>query len=130
MLRYVIILCYTYVMLLSVVIMMIIAMLTSSIVIRMTVVSSFVVQDPPFLMPRAGGATYSHQSSTSDSYQGYYVDLLDELASHLGLKFELYLVPDSQYGRQLPNGKWNGIINQLLVGVRNKNLRGTGRTPY
>ena len=74
-------------------------------------------------MPRAGGPVYSHGGSIGDRYQGYYVDLLDVLASHLGLKFDLYLVPDNQYGRQLPDGKWNGIINQLLIGVRNKNLR-------
>ncbi|XP_036402753.1 glutamate receptor ionotropic, delta-1 [Megalops cyprinoides] len=47
-------------------------------------------------------------------YKGFSVDVLDALAKILGFKYEIYQVPDSKYGTQLPNGSWNGMIGELI----------------
>lgn len=46
-------------------------------------------------------------------FEGYCIDLLDEIAAMLGFKYELYPVPNNAYG-QLVNGEWNGMIRELL----------------
>ncbi|KAJ8391776.1 hypothetical protein AAFF_G00085480, partial [Aldrovandia affinis] len=48
-------------------------------------------------------------------YKGFSIDVLDALAKILGFKFEIYQVPDSKYGTQLPNGSWNGMIGELIA---------------
>ncbi|KAG7463090.1 hypothetical protein MATL_G00191700, partial [Megalops atlanticus] len=47
-------------------------------------------------------------------YKGFSIDVLDALAKILGFKYEIYQVPDSKYGTQLPNGSWNGMIGELI----------------
>ena len=51
-------------------------------------------------------------------YSGYIKDLLDELMRALGLRYELYLAPDGQYGHLQPGRVWSGMINELLKTVR------------
>ena len=36
----------------------------------------------------------------------------------LGFEYELYIVEDHQYGQELPNGTWNGLIGELAYQVR------------
>lgn len=52
-------------------------------------------------------------------YEGYCIDLIEEIANYLGFKFEFELVPDKQYGSYDPVKKtWNGLIKRLLDRVR------------
>ena len=48
------------------------------------------------------------------TYEGYIVDLLDQLASLLGFDYRIQIVPDGQYGFRRLDGTWNGMIGQLL----------------
>ena len=33
---------------------------------------------------------------------------------NLSFEYELYMAPDGQYGKQEENGKWNGIMGELV----------------
>ncbi|GFO15986.1 glutamate receptor ionotropic, kainate 3-like protein [Plakobranchus ocellatus] len=52
----------------------------------------------------------------NDRFEGYSVDLLDEISQMLNFEYELYLVHDGKFGSQLPSGEWNGMIGELLAG--------------
>ncbi|XP_067899075.1 glutamate receptor ionotropic, delta-2-like isoform X2 [Heterodontus francisci] len=45
---------------------------------------------------------------------GFSVDVLNALSEHLGFKYQIYQAPDHQYGKLQNNGKWNGMIGELV----------------
>ncbi|PFX17107.1 Glutamate receptor ionotropic, kainate 3, partial [Stylophora pistillata] len=47
-------------------------------------------------------------------YEGYCIDLLNELARKLKFTYEVYISPDGKYGAENENGTWNGVINEIL----------------
>ena len=47
------------------------------------------------------------------------IDLLNRISQELGFQYELYLVPDGNFGSLKSNGEWNGMIGEVLKGVRN-----------
>ncbi|RDD41063.1 Glutamate receptor 2 [Trichoplax sp. H2] len=47
------------------------------------------------------------------SYQGFCIDLINAISEIVGFKYELYVSPDGQYGSQLNNSKWTGMVGQL-----------------
>ena len=47
-------------------------------------------------------------------FKGYIVDLLRELAKTLNIDFTLSLVPDAKYGHEERNGRWNGLVGELM----------------
>ena len=53
----------------------------------------------------------------NDRYEGYAVDLVKELARVLKFKYEIYLVADGKFGGIGPDGEWNGMIKDLMIGV-------------
>lgn len=63
---------------------------------------------------------YMVRLNTSDAeagYEGFLVDLLDELAKDVG--FEYVLEESSRYGRlDQESGNWTGLIGKLLNKVR------------
>ena len=50
----------------------------------------------------------------TESYEGYCMDLLDELARILKFSYEVYTSPDGLYGAEMENGSWNGMIGELI----------------
>uniref|UniRef100_A0A4W3K9R1 Glutamate receptor n=1 Tax=Callorhinchus milii TaxID=7868 RepID=A0A4W3K9R1_CALMI len=53
----------------------------------------------------------------NDRYEGYCVDLASEIAKHIGIKYELKIVPDGKYGARDPETKiWNGMVGELVYG--------------
>jgi len=54
----------------------------------------------------------------NDRYEGYCVDLAEEICKQLGVKYTLKLVDDNRYGERLPDGTWNGMIGELTRKVR------------
>lgn len=58
----------------------------------------------------------------NDKYEGYCIDLLDAIASseHFdnNMKYVIREVADNSYGRKDADGRWNGMIGELLSGVR------------
>ena len=50
-------------------------------------------------------------------FEGFIPDMMDELATRLQFSYDLYLVPDGNFGSLMDNGEWNGMIQQVLNGV-------------
>lgn len=48
-------------------------------------------------------------------YEGYCIDLIENIANILRFKYQFELVPDGQYGKYDDKKKsWNGLIRRLL----------------
>ena len=50
-------------------------------------------------------------------FEGYCVDLINELAKILKFKYEFYPSPDGKYGARMENGAWDGMVREILDGV-------------
>lgn len=65
------------------------------------------------------GSTRGVLFTNQKRYEGYCIDLIEEIANYWGFKFEFELVEDKQYGKYNPVTKtWNGLIRRLLDRVR------------
>ncbi|XP_071449244.1 glutamate receptor ionotropic, kainate 2-like isoform X2 [Hetaerina americana] len=65
----------------------------------------------PYLMEREPKGTFTG----NDRYEGYSMDLIDEVSKILGFKYVFELVPDGRYGSLDPKTKkWDGLVKQLL----------------
>ena len=67
-------------------------------------------QNAPFLMK-------TKQDNGTVTYEGYCIDLLNELARVLKFTYEIYYSPDGLYGAANKNGIWNGMIGELVSQV-------------
>ncbi|XP_022787790.1 glutamate receptor 4-like isoform X1 [Stylophora pistillata] len=65
-----------------------------------------VVENAPFIVKNEDG--------DFPYYEGYCIDLLDELAKRLKFTYEMYSSPDGMYGAELENGTWNGMVGELV----------------
>jgi len=51
-------------------------------------------------------------------YEGYSIDLIDEIAKMLNFKYEFRMSPDGKYGAlNKVTQTWDGIVRQLIDGV-------------
>ncbi|XP_067000651.2 glutamate receptor ionotropic, kainate 2 [Anabrus simplex] len=51
----------------------------------------------------------------NDRYEGFSIDLIDEISRILKFKYEFRLVADNEYGNFDPKtGEWNGLLGELL----------------
>ena len=48
---------------------------------------------------------------------GFCIDLLQQLSSDLGFTYTIHIVRDGQYGADIGNSTWNGMIGEILRGV-------------
>ena len=46
-------------------------------------------------------------------YEGFCVEMLEEISRLVGFRYEIRLVPDGKYGAP-ENGKWNGMVKELM----------------
>ena len=53
----------------------------------------------------------------NSQFEGFCIDLLEELSKDLGFTYTIHIVKDSQYGNDIGNGSWNGMIGEILRGV-------------
>ncbi|XP_078382291.1 glutamate receptor 2-like [Oculina patagonica] len=67
-----------------------------------------VTETAPFVIKK------TQQKDGTALYEGYCIDLLDELARNLKFTYEIYPSPDGLYGAETENGTWNGMIGELL----------------
>ena len=68
--------------------------------------------------------TIKQEEDGTISYEGFCIDLLEQLAKMLHFTYEIYLSPDGQYGVITENGTWNGMLGELA------NKVGTLRDSY
>lgn len=59
----------------------------------------------------------SENRTGNDRYYGYAIDLIKELAGLCKFNYTFYLSPDSKYGSRQPDGKWNGMVGELIQRV-------------
>lgn len=60
--------------------------------------------------------TYNEDFKGNDRFEGYVKDMVDLVANHLNIKYELRLVKDGRYGGidlKSPSG-WNGMIGEVI----------------
>lgn len=52
----------------------------------------------------------------NDRFEGYTIDLIDELAKYLHFKYEFILREDKDYGSPIPgtNNQWTGMIGEVM----------------
>ena len=57
----------------------------------------------------------------NDRYEGYCVDLLDQIIEHHPFKFEIRMRNDSKYGNAINRREeWDGMIGELMRKVNQK----------
>jgi hypothetical protein len=70
-------------------------------------------QESPFTM-----INDDPDDSGEHPYIGLCIDLLNQLRERLGFNYELYIVPDGNYGgKDAVTGQWNGMVEELLKDV-------------
>lgn len=70
------------------------------------------IEEKPFITKKASG-------SEPGKYvlMGYCIDFIEKLQEKLKFSYEIYLVPDGNYGSQDSISKeWNGMVNEILQG--------------
>lgn len=64
--------------------------------------------------------------SGNEQFEGFTVDLLDELSKILGFKYKIRLVADGSYGSlNKQTGEWNGMIREVIDGVTREIIKFT-----
>ena len=53
----------------------------------------------------------------NDRYEGFCLDLLEEIAQIVGFRYKVELVSDGKYGASDENGEWNGMVKELITKV-------------
>jgi len=59
-----------------------------------------------------------HALSGNDRYEGYCIDVLKEVARLRGFNYVIHEVRDKSYGSVNGHGVWNGMVGELVHGVR------------
>jgi len=50
-------------------------------------------------------------------FEGFCLDLLEQMSDQVGFKYVLELVPDNNYGAMnITSGEWNGLVKELIGG--------------
>lgn len=75
---------------------------------NVTLIVTTAIQEPYTMMKDS-----AEERSGNDMYEGYAVDLIEELSNLMGFKYVFKLVSDGKYGVQV-NGSWNGMIGELI----------------
>lgn len=53
-------------------------------------------------------------AKATGGYEGFCIDLLEIVAGKLNFQYEIQLVKDGYYGLKSENGKWNGMLGELM----------------
>lgn len=72
--------------------------------------SPFLSKENPYVMRKSNYQDYQG----NDQYEGFCVDMLQELADILKFSFKIKLVDDGLYGAPEPNGSWTGMVGELI----------------
>ena len=70
------------------------------------------VLNEPYTMLRDS----AERKEGNDRFEGYGIDLIEELSKILQFKYTFQLVKDKAYGVKNKNGEWNGMIGEILRG--------------
>jgi len=65
------------------------------------------------------------QRKGNDRFDGFLIDMMEVIAQELKFTYDLYVSPDGNYGSKNAEGQWNGMIRELMIGVRTLKKSGT-----
>lgn len=72
------------------------------------------IQSPPYIIEVTDGSARGVPIDQK-RYEGYCIDLIEEIAKFIGFKYDFEIVPDGQHGTYIEKTKtWNGLIKRLL----------------
>lgn len=54
------------------------------------------------------------ERGTTTHYEGYIVDLLDEITKKLNIDYTLHVRNDNEFGYKFANGSWSGLIGDII----------------
>ncbi|XP_022247281.1 glutamate receptor ionotropic, kainate 1-like [Limulus polyphemus] len=66
--------------------------------------------NPPYMMMKEP----AEQLTGNDQFEGYCLDLLEELSKRLGFKYKIHQVRDGSHGSKNEHDEWNGMIRELI----------------
>uniref|UniRef100_A0A915DWI9 Uncharacterized protein n=1 Tax=Ditylenchus dipsaci TaxID=166011 RepID=A0A915DWI9_9BILA len=52
----------------------------------------------------------------NSQFEGFCIDLLEELSNDLGFTYSIHVVRDNKYGGDTGNGSWDGMIGEIMRG--------------
>ena len=59
-----------------------------------------------------------HPLVGNDRFEGFCVDMLEQVSEQVGFNYVMELVPDNNYGAEnLTTGQWNGLVKELMDGT-------------
>ncbi|XP_074661552.1 glutamate receptor ionotropic, kainate 2-like [Tubulanus polymorphus] len=71
------------------------------------------IVEKPFVMPIRTPA--NPLDVQPDEVEGYVIDLLKNMSGSIGFKYQLYLIPDGQFGaKDEVTKQWNGMVKELV----------------
>lgn len=76
-----------------------------------TLVVTTALSDPYTMLKDSPGKLIGNER-----YEGYSVDLIDEVSKILGFTYIFKEVDDKSYGKKQDNGSWNGMIGEVVSG--------------
>lgn len=53
----------------------------------------------------------------NEMYEGFTINLIEELARRLNFKYRIYRSPNNRYGADTGNGVWDGMVGEVMAGV-------------
>ncbi|XP_064637937.1 glutamate receptor 1-like isoform X3 [Lineus longissimus] len=80
--------------------------------LRITKAKVVVILERPFIMLKKDADKYEG----NERYEGFSIDLIEEISKMLKFQYTIYEVPDGKFGARNSTGEWNGIIRELLIG--------------
>ncbi len=61
--------------------------------------------------------SFNKSLSTNNQFEGFCIDLLEKIASMCNFSYKIKLVDDGYHGSLMENGKWSGIVGELIEKV-------------
>ncbi|XP_038053842.1 glutamate receptor ionotropic, kainate 2-like isoform X2 [Patiria miniata] len=79
---------------------------------------AFITNNTTFRIVTVVEAPFVNRDETVNGhkYSGFCIDMLELIADEMNAKYELYLVPDGNYGGKNEDGTWNGLIGEVYYG--------------
>ncbi len=75
----------------------------------------FPLQIEPYAMLKYVNSSTPHNiMDVNGMYEGYIVDLMNELAQIVGFRYRLVPVWDGKFGYRKEDGSWDGVIGEIV----------------
>ncbi len=55
-----------------------------------------------------------YKNGSTTEFQGYCIDLIDELSKLMSFEYEIYEAPDKKYGNMNEAEEWDGLVKELV----------------